>query len=209
MINFMMIQEELHMCRQKSASIIGLLLISFFITLFSAAGVAQPGMMRHMDDEDYENMMRDRGGYGSGYGYGGYGYGRHMGPMGNMMGPMMGGGMMGPMMGGLMGSLAGLDLTDQQRDKVRDIFRDMRQQQWDLMEKMMETSDKLYDLYDADKPDPEKVGKVYDDIYQIKRKMIQQHLKTRNKIYDVLNKEQREQFKANSPFAHRFGMMMP
>lgn len=194
------------MSKQKSANIIGLL-IGLFVILFSAACTAQSGMMRHMDDEDYENMMRDRGGYGGGYGYGGYGYGRHMGPMmGNMMG-----GMMGPMMGGLMGNLAGLDLTDQQRDKIRDIFRDMRQQHWDLMENMMKTSDKLYDLYDVDKPDPEKVGKVYDEIYKVKRQMIEQHIKTRNKVYDVLNKEQREKFKDNGPFGHGFGMgmMMP
>ena len=124
-----------------------------------------------------------------------------MGPMGGMMGPM--GGMMGPMIG----NLAGLDLTDKQQDQIRDIHRNMRKQHWDLMEKMMETSDQLYKLYDADKPDPEKIGKVYDDIYKIKRQMIQEHIVIRNKVYDLLTKEQREKFKANDPFAHRFGMM--
>ncbi|WP_455219286.1 Spy/CpxP family protein refolding chaperone [Kaarinaea lacus] len=169
---------------------------------FCSATFAQPpGYMRHhMDDETMERMMDERG-YGGGYGYG-YGRGGHMGHMGPMMGPMM----MGPM-SHMMGNLNGLDLNDTQRDKIRDIQRKMRKQHWDLMEKMMDTSDKLIDLYDVDKPDAEKIGKVYDEIYKVKRQMIQQHIEVRNKIYDILNKEQRKKFKANDPFAHRFGMM--
>ena len=183
------------------------------------------GMMRNMDDQSAQDMMNERGyGYGMGYGMGGYGmgygggYGFHgrgqgymMGP-GNMMGPA--GGMMGPMgdmmgpMGGMMGNLYGLNLDDKQRDKIRGILHSMRKQHFDLMEKMMETSDKLYDLYDVDKPDPDKIGKVYDDLFKIKRQMIQEHIQIKNKIYDLLNKEQREEFKNNDPFAHRFGMMM-
>jgi len=131
-----------------------------------------------------------------------------MGPMGGMMGPM--GGMMGPMggmMGPMMHNLAGLGLSDKQQDQVREIHRSMRKQHWDLMEKMMDTSDKLYKLYDVDKPDAEAIGKVYDEIYKIKRQMIQEHIVIRNKIYDLLTKEQREKFKANDPFAHRYGMM--
>ena len=107
----------------------------------------------------------------------------------------------------MMGNLYGLDLDDKQRDKIRSIQREMRKQHWDLMEKMMETSDKLYELYDVDKPDADKIGKVYDEIYKIKRQMIQEHIQIRNKIYDILSKEQREKFKANDPFSHRFGMM--
>lgn len=153
-----------------------------------------PGYMRHMmEDESMEQMMNKRG---YGYGYGGQGY---MGPMGPMM--------MGPM-GHMMGNLRGLDLTDKQHDQIRDIQRSMRKQHWGLMEKMMDTSDKLYKLYDIDKPDPDKIGKVYDEIYKIKRQMIQEHIELRNKIYDLLTKEQREKFKANDPFAHRYGMGM-
>jgi Spy/CpxP family protein refolding chaperone len=161
---------------------------------------AQPGsMMQQMDQDTMERMMGERGyGFGYGYGYGG------RGPMGSMS-PMMGQ-MMGPM-GHMMGNLHGLNLTDKQRDQIRDIQRNMRKQHWDLMEKMMETSDKLEDLYDVEKPDAEKIGKVYDEIYKIKRQMIQQHIEIRNKIYDILTKEQQEKFKANDPFAHRFGMM--
>lgn len=158
------------------------------------------GYMRHMDDDAMEHMMEQRG-----YGRYGYGGGRgYMGQMGPMMGPM--GHMMGPM-GHMMGNLAGLDLSDKQRDQIRDIQRSMRKEHFDLMEKMMDTSDKLYSLYDADKPDPEKVGKVYDEIYKIKRQMIQEHIIIRNKIYDLLTKEQREKFRRNEPFAHHFDMM--
>jgi len=190
-----------------------LVLISIAPTLSLAQS---PGnMMRHMDDESYEQMMDQRGyGYGRGYGRGGgygYGYGGHMGP-GGMMGPMGGmmmgpmGGMMGP--GYMMGNLYGLDLNDKQRDQIRDIQRDVRKKHWALMEKMMETSDKLVDLYEVDKPDADKIGKVYDEVFKIKREMIQQQIVVRNKIYDILNKEQREKFRENDPYAHRFGMMM-
>lgn len=185
-----------------------LTLVFFCSSLSIARATESPGNMRNMEDDSMERMMDERGyGYGRhGYGrqgYGGYGYGGqgHMGPMGGMMGPM--GGMMGPMMQ----NLAGLRLSDKQQDQVREIHRNMRKQHWDLMEKMMDTSDKLYKLYGVDKPDPEAIGKVYDDIYKIKRQMIQEHIVIRNKVYDLLSKEQREKFKANDPFAHRFGMM--
>ena len=157
-----------------------------------------PGYMRHMDDDTMQQMMNERG-YGYGYG----GRGNYMGHMGPMMGPMM----MGPM-GPMMGNLVGLDLTDKQREQIRDIQRNMRKQHFELMDKMMDTSDKLYKLYDVDKPDPEKIGKVYDEIYKIKRQMIQEHIEIRNRVYDLLTKEQREKFRANDPFAHRYGMGM-
>ena len=180
-------------------SLIAALTTIGYVTVVSA----EPrGYMRHMDDS-MAHMMDEKG-----YGYGGYGrqgrYGHMMGPMGGMMGPM--GGMMGPM-GYMMGNLAGLDLTDKQRDQVRDIHRSMRKKHFGLMEKMMDASDQLYKLYDVDKPDAEKIGKVYDEIYKIKRQMIQEHIEIKNKIYDLLTKEQREKFKDNDPFAHRFGMM--
>ncbi len=183
--------------KKYGKTVTSIMLILTVIILLPIVSHAQPPgyMMRHMEDESMERMMDERG-YGYGYRYGNRG---HMGPM---MGPMM----MGPM-GHMMGNLYGLDLSDKQRDQIRDIQRNMRKQHWNLMEKMMETSDKLFDLYDVEKPDAEKIGKVYDEIYKIKRQMIQQHIEIRNKIYDILNKEQREKFRANDPFAQRFGMM--
>ena len=184
--------------KSLSPVVSSLLRLLIVLAAFPTLSLAQPPgyMMRHMDDETMERMMDQRG-----YGYG-YENRGQMGPMGSMMGPMM----MGPM-GSMMGNLYGLDLNDKQRDQIRDIQRNMRKQHFDLMEKMMETSDKLVDLYDVEKPDADKIGKVYDEIYKIKRQMIQQHIEIRNKIYDILTKEQREKFRANDPFAHRFGMM--
>lgn len=178
-------------------SLLGLIAL---LTIYSHTLYAQPhGMMRHgMDDEEYmERMMGDRGYMGPGYG-GGYRW-RHMGPM--MGGPM------GMMMGPMMGQLYGLDLSKEQRDKVRSIHRKVRKQHFALMDKMMDQSDKLYDLYSVDKPDPEQIGKVYDEIYKIKREMIKEHITVRNQIYDLLTKEQREKFKKNDPFLRHFGMM--
>ena len=183
--------------KKYGKAVTSLLLYLTAATILPIVSHAQPPgyMMRHMDDENMERMMDERG-YGYGYRYGNRG---HMGPM---MGPMM----MEPM-GHMMGNLYGLDLNDKQRDQIRDIQRNVRKQHWGLMEKMMETSDILFEMYDVEKPDAEKIGKVYDEIYKIKRQMIQQHIEIRNKIYDILNKEQREKFRANDPFAHRFGMV--
>jgi len=190
-----------------------LLLILYVQSTCLKADTPTPhGMMRNMDDQSAQEMMDGRGygygygmGYGGGYGFHGRGQGYMMGPMGGMMGPM--GGMMGPM-GGMLGNLYGLNLDDKQRDKIRNIIHSMRKQHFDLMERMMETSDKLYSLYDVDKPDADKIGKVYDDLFKIQRQMIQEHIQIKNKIYDLLNKEQREKYKNNDPYAHRYGMMM-
>ena len=166
-------------------------LIYFILFPASAVYANPPGMMHDMDNRDMDQMMNQRGyGHGSGFGY----PGMDMSNMGNMMGPMM-------------GILYSLELDDKQKDKIRGIQKNMRKQHWGLMEKMADTTDKLYDLYNVDKPDPEKIGKVYDEIYKIKRQMIQEHIDIRNKIYDILSSEQREKFKANDPFKQRFGMM--
>lgn len=182
-----------------SGTLLPFLILSLVLSAAPALSLAQPGSMtRPMDDEMMERMMEERG-YGRGYGYGQHG---RMGPMGSMTGPMM----MGPM-GHMMGMLSGLDLNDKQREQIRALQRDMRKQHFAQMEKMMEASDKLEDLYSEEKPDAEKIGKVYDELYKSKRQMIQQHIEMRNKIYDILSKEQREKFKTNDPMAHRFGMM--
>lgn len=169
--------------------------LGLFLAVYAAFTHAQPqGMMRHgmMDDDERQQMMQQRGymGYGPGWG-----------TMGSMMrGPMMGGGFMMP-------QLRGLELNKEQRDKVRTIHREMRKKHFALMEKIMDQSDKLAELYDTDKPDPNKIGKVYDEIFKTRREMIQQHIEARNRIYDLLSKEQQEKFRANDPFSRHFGMM--
>ena len=176
------------------------IVLLFFIMLFPVSAFAHPpGYMggSMMDEEDREKMMEERGyPYGPGYGW-----------MGNMMGggygSMMGGGY-GPMMG----AFYGLDLSKEQRDKIRDIQRSMRKKNLGLMEKMMDRTDKLQELYDSEKLDPEKIGKAYDEYFKVKREMILQHVEARNKMYEVLNKEQREKFKSSDIHGHMGGMMM-
>lgn len=165
-----------------------------------------------MDEETREKMMEERD-YPRGPGYGwmgnmmGGGYGHMMGGYGHMMGGgpgmMMGGGY-GPMMG----ALYQLDLTKEQRQKIRDIQRSMRKKNIGLMEKMMDRSASLEDLYDSEKLDPDKIGKAYDEFFKVKREMILRHVEARNKMYEVLNKEQREKFKSFGSFGHMGGMMM-
>ena len=153
----------------------------------------------------------------SGYGYGrGRGYGGWMGGMMGGYGPMMGGGygpMMGDMMGGgfgpMVGDFYGMDLSKDQRAKIRSLHHAVRKQNMELMTEMMDSRDKLAELYDTAKPDPDKIGKVYDEIFKIRREMIQQHLKVRNKIYDLLTEDQRKEIDSERPFGygHMGGMM--
>lgn len=194
--------------RQRYFSALGF--IALLLISYSQAVLAQPpGMMRHgMDEDTMRYMMQGRGYMGPGYGYQRRYMGRMMG--GSMWGgSMWGGSMMGDpmMMGSMMDFLYNLDLSKDQREKIRAILKNVRKHHFDLMEKMMDQSDKLADLYDTDKPDPEKIGKVYDDIYKIRREMIQQHIETRNQVYDLLTKEQQEQFRENDPFRRHFEMM--
>ena len=176
-----------------------------------------PMMGQHMmNNENMRQYMQESGyGYGRGRGYGGWmggmmgGYGPMMGGgYGPMMGDMMGGGF-GPMMGGMMGGFYGLDLSKDQRAKIRSLHHAVRKQNMELMSKLMDSRDKLAELYDTAKPDPDKIGKVYDEIFKIRREMIQQHLKVRNKIYDLLTEDQRKEIDSERPFGygHMGGMM--
>lgn len=187
------------------------------VMLFPLSSLAQPRgyMGGHMMDEETrekmmeetmdidapEKMMKQRD-YPYGPGYGGHMMGGGPGWMGGMMN-MMGGGY-GPMMGGLYQ----LDLSKEQRVKIRDIQRSMRKNNIGLIEKMMDRSARLEDLYDSEKLDTVKIGKAYDEFYKVKREMILRHVEARNKMYEVLNKEQREKFKSYGSFGHMGGMMM-
>ena len=110
------------------------------------------------------------------------------------------------MMGG-MGPLYMLDLSSEQRAKIRSIQETVRKQHWETMDKMMDESSKLYDLFGADKPDPKK------------RQMIESGVEARNQIAGMLTKEQSEQLEQMyrgggwgtpgmmGPGMHRGGMM--
>jgi len=150
-----------------------------------------------MNDENMREYMAESG---YGYGYGGMmrGYGGMMGGgYGPMMGGMMGGGF-GPMMGGMMGELYGLNLSKEQREKIRSLRHSMRKENFSLMSRMMDSWDKMAELYDTAKPDPDKIGKAFDEISKIRREMLVQHLKMRNRIYDLLTEEQRKELESSS-----------
>lgn len=181
-------------------------LFSVFLTAFtlSASCLAQPyGMMPHMDDDDMSEWRERQQNMGPGYGR--MNHIQSMTPM-NMMGSMMmPGQMMG--MGSMMSSLMGLDLTPNQRKEIRQITRNLRKQHLELMSQSMDKSDKLFDLYMEDEPDPTKVGDVYGEIFTIKRQMIEQHIKLRNDISKILNKDQREKLKKSDVYYGRQHMM--
>lgn len=198
-------------------------LIALFtpLTLFAQPPSGAPMGQQMMNQQNMREYMEEYG-YGRNRGYPGWMNGR----MGGGYGPMMGGGMMGggygpmmggmmgggfgPMMGGMMGGFYDLDLSKEQRQKARAILHSMRQKNIALMTKMMDSRDKLADLYDTAKPDPVKIGKVYDEIFKLKREMIQHHLEVHNKIYDLLTKDQRKEMDENRPygFGHMGGGMM-
>ncbi len=176
-------------------------MVFLLILLPITVALAQPpGMHPGMSDEDRESMMQQRGyGYGKGEGYG-YGSGA--------MGSMMGGQMMGMMgMGPLMMELRGLDLTKEQTGKVRKLHRDARKEQLAAMEKSMEISDKLLDLYAEEVPDASKIGAVYGELFDMRRKMIEQQIKLRNEVYSFLTKEQKDKVKDIDPYYGRHHMM--
>jgi protein CpxP len=211
--------EDLVM-RNLSGSLTKTILAVLTTFILSGVVLAQPSGMMHpgMDRETagqmtgygrgggpgwMGNMMG--GGYGMGCGYGMGGYGMGMGGYG--MGGMMGG-YMGGMMGGMMGNFYGLNLTKDQRKKIRDLRQKMLKTNFPLMSKLMDESDKLYDLYSQATPNPKDVGKVYESIFSIKRKMIENHVQTRNSIYALLTDEQKKELKNEEPYYGRHGMMM-
>lgn len=160
-------------------------------------GMMGPGMMGMM-----QHMMGGPGMMGPGYGYGpgmmmgpgamgGYGYGPGM--MGGGYGPGMMGGGYGP---GMMGAFGAIELSDQQRDQMQQIARELRKQQWDLAEQMMEKQDKLQGLYAQGQPNPEEVGQAYAEIAQLRRQMVEAHVQAQNRMQDVLTEEQREQLRS-------------
>jgi Spy/CpxP family protein refolding chaperone len=170
-----------------------LLLLALFLSTASHAG---PGMgYGMMDDEQRAEMMAGGGRYGP----------RHMpymgGPGGYGMGNMMG---MGPMM---MRELYGLQLSDKQRQEIRAILRDLRKKHWQLMEKMMELSEDLSDLFDQRPANPTTIAAAYDKIFAQKKAMIIDMVNVRNKVEALLTDEQRKQLQSNRHNGMGYGMM--
>ncbi|MGD9000509.1 MAG: Spy/CpxP family protein refolding chaperone [Granulosicoccaceae bacterium] len=169
-----------------------------------SAAYAGHGMMEQrghmMEEEDYPMM------HGYGMGMMGYGYGE---------GPMMGMGRMGmmgygghPMMGmghmGMPPMLWRLDLSDNQRDQVRQIMRDMQDKQWDLMDKLRDTSGEMDKLYSSPTPDPKKAGNAYAGMADVRRQMLENHIEAQNRLYQLLTEEQRKQLEEQRKYHWRY-----
>lgn len=181
--------------------------LAAFVTLMLGAGIVtlpassyaadvqskKPAMtksFRHMqgkkDHCQYEGM--------------GYGHGM-MGGYGGMMGGYGHGMMMeSPRMHWAMS----LDLTDEQRTKINKLSDKLHHDNWATMGKIQDESDKLRDLYEADKRDPKSIDREYQKIFDLKREMIMAILVTQNKVEDLLTPEQLAQLKK---MRHRRGSM--
>ena len=142
--------------------IAALLASSIILTLtLSSVAIADHRMgYGMMNGDDHEEMMPRNGRYGK----------RGMPYMGGQS--MRGGPGMGNMMPMLMHGLDGINLNKQQRSEVRTIVRNLRKKHWQLMEKNMDLSDELVDLY-AERPrNATSIAAVYDRIFAQKKKMI-------------------------------------
>ncbi len=187
--------------------------VSFAVLMLVAVAVmAQPPGMppRGMNMDDRDEMMS---GPGASYGYGyGYGYGDHMGSMRHgygMGGPGMDGPMMGMMdMGPFLADLRELNLNKDQQDKIRKLQRAVRKEHLALMEKNMDVTDKLQDMYAEETPDVAKIGAVYGEMFNLRRQMIESQIKLRNDVFALLSKEQQEKARNSMPYYGRHHRMM-
>jgi Spy/CpxP family protein refolding chaperone len=145
-------------------------------------------------------MMGGGMGYGTGMGMMGGGMGPGMGMMGGM-GPGMGGGMdgFGPGMMG-MGPMAMLDLSDAQTAQLQKIQAEFMKAQRPLMRRIWDEKKQLWDLRNAEKPDPAAVGKAYSRLADMQRQALEAHIDAENKMAAVLTKEQQAQMRRS--FGH-------
>ncbi|MDX1812817.1 MAG: hypothetical protein R3240_12750, partial [Gammaproteobacteria bacterium] len=85
-----------------------------------------------------------------------------------------------------------LNLSAKQRAKIRKIQRDLRATVWQHEDAVEEISDKLFDLYKADKRDAKAIGKVYAEIFDHRRQIIEAQIQAGNDVEAELTKEQRQ-----------------
>ncbi|MDP2109459.1 MAG: periplasmic heavy metal sensor [Thiobacillus sp.] len=136
------------------------------------------------------------GGMGSGMGMGMMGgMGPGMGMMGGM-GSGMGGGMdgFGPGMMG-MGPMAMLDLSDAQTAQLQKIQAEFMKAQRPLMRRIWDEKKQLWNLKNAEKPDPAAVGKAYSKLADLQRQALEAHIDAENKMAAVLTREQQAQMR--------------
>jgi Spy/CpxP family protein refolding chaperone len=153
----------------------------------AATKSSPPHVSRNKDNCDHEMM---------GYGHGMMGYG------GGMMGGFGHGSMM--MESPRLHWVMSLSLSDDQRAKINKLSDALRHRNWATMGQIQDESDKLRDLYEADKRDPKAIDSEYQKVFDLKRQMIRAMLETQNQVEDLLTPEQLAQLKE---LRHKHGAM--
>ncbi|MCO7246625.1 hypothetical protein [Halomonas sp. Mc5H-6] len=128
-------------------------------------------------------------------GQSGMGPGMMMGGQGGMMPcPMMGG--MGPMSG-----MSGI-LDDEQMSSMREMRQEHRSTQLERMGEMMNLSDDMMIIMQAERPDPEEVKALHGQMANLHGDMMADKVSMHNQMQDLLTDEQRQQMKGNMPSHH-------
>lgn len=122
---------------------------------------------------------------------GGWDPGLGVGP--GMMGGWGPGYGMGP---GMMNRYLGLALSEQQRSQIARIQQETRKKHWDIMSKLRDEHDKLYELYDADKPNTAAISDEYRKIGELRRHMLESSVEAQKRIDAVLTKDQRDKLRS-------------
>jgi Spy/CpxP family protein refolding chaperone len=156
--------------------------VSSYATDASLKKVAATKSTRPHDSRNKDNCDHEMG-----YGHGMMGYG------GGMMGGYGHGGMM--MESPRMHMVMSLNLGDDQRAKINKLSDELRHRNWATMGQIQDESDKLRDLYEADKRDPKAIDSEYQKVFDLKRQMIRAMLETQNQVEDLLTPEQLAQLK--------------
>src|SRR5690606_31970721 len=141
------------------------LLLAAMLLALPLYACAQPGMMYERNQPEFAESPYYGPGYGPGWGMGpgmmgGYGPGPGWGGGGYGPGWGMGPGMMGYGFGFGPGGFYGLDLSDEQRAKIAEIQNEVRERQQQLHREMYDQHAQLWQLYQAERLDPERIGEV-------------------------------------------------
>lgn len=140
----------------------------------------------------------------------GYGMGRGM-----MHGYGLGPGMMhgygmrpGMMWGSGMGFYTGhaLGLSEHQREEIEKIWRETADKNWQVLGKLRDARENLYDLYGSAELDAAAVTRAYKHVSELRQEMFENRLNAQERITKVLTAGQRKTWRS----MHRgmgFGMM--
>ncbi|HKK14997.1 MAG TPA: Spy/CpxP family protein refolding chaperone, partial [Gammaproteobacteria bacterium] len=99
-----------------------------------------------------------------------------------------------------------LRLTEQQQQKIADIRRKTMDKNWDLIGKLRDEQEKLYNQYGQSTLDKSAVSETYKRMQSLRHKMFENGLDAQKEISQVLDPQQRKTWES----MHRgmgYGMM--